>query len=171
MALVDKVEDKLQETLNAEGRSARHVALGLLICVGAVGLTATLAAVKPQPMAPGAPREPRSSLSRAVWPALFSVTTLAAMRIWNAPSSPERTRALSLWGALQGLNALWMVLAPRDKPTQVAAGLSTAALTTIYARAASDVDEKAAGMVGPAGWASLAGVFAKKQPEQALTVH
>jgi tryptophan-rich sensory protein len=170
MSLADEVEDKVQDALNAEGRSASHVALGALLCLGAVAATAVIASVKPQPVAPGAPREPRSSLSRAIWPALFSVTTLAALRLWNAPPSPARTRALGLWGALQGLNAVWMLIAPRDKPRQIAAGLSTAALTLLYARTASEVDERAANLVGPAGWASLAGLFAKKQP-YAETLH
>ena len=170
MELAERAQDKIQEAINAEGRSGRHVALGLLLCAGAVGLTAVIAAVKPQPVAPGAPRQPRASLGRAIWPALFSVTTIAALRVWNAPSSPARTRALSLWGGLQGLNALWMLLRPKDRLTQVVATISTVALTTIYARAASDVDAKAADMVAPAGWAGLAGLFAKK-PAPAVTLH
>jgi tryptophan-rich sensory protein len=163
MAFVDKAQDKIEEALNAEGRSSRHVALGLLLCLAAVGATAAIAAIKPQPAVPGAPRQPRASLGRAIWPALFSVTTLAAIRVWNAPSSPQRTRALGLWGGLQGINALWMLLRPKDRVTQTAAALSTAAMTGLYARAAAHVDEKAASLVGPAGWASLGGAFTRQR--------
>lgn len=171
MTVWDKAQDKVEETLNAEGRSATHVAVGLLICAAAVGATAAIAVVRPQPAAPGAPPERRSSPMRAVWPALFSVTTLAAIRVWNAPSSPERTRALAAWGGLQGLNALWMALRPRDRPTQIAAALTTAGMTALYARAASRVDKKAAGMVAPAGWMSLAGVFGARPHAEPATLH
>lgn len=171
MTIADKVEDKLTEALNAEGRSARHVALGLLVALGAVGATAAIAAVKPQPAVPGGPRQPRASLGRAIWPALFSVTTLAAIRVWNAPSSPARTRALTFWGALQGVNALWMVLCPRDRVTQTVAALSTAGMTGLYAKAAADVDQKAASMVGPAGWASLGGAFTPRKIPSQPSVH
>lgn len=162
MSLLDKAQDKVEETLNAEGRSASHVALGLLICVAAVGATAAIAALRPQPAAPGATPERRSSPMRAVWPALFSVTTLAAIRVWNAPSSAARTRALGVWGGLQAVNALWMALRPRDRPTQIAAALTTAAMTALYARFAARVDPKAAGLVAPTGWMSLAGLLSAR---------
>ena len=60
-SITDKAQDKIEETLNAEGRSASHVALGLLICMGCVGATAALAASRPQAAAPGARAQPRSS--------------------------------------------------------------------------------------------------------------
>lgn len=170
MTVLERAQDKVEETLNAEGRSVRHVALGLLICAAAIGATTAIAAVRPQPTAPGAPPERRSSPMRAVWPALFSVTTLAAIRVWNAPSSPARTRALGVWGGLQGLNALWMALRPRDRPTQIAAALTTAGMTALYARTAARVDQKAAGMVAPTGWMSLAGLFAAR-PQTSATLH
>jgi len=171
MSIVDKAQDKVEEALNAEGRSTRHVMMGLLLCAGAIGATAVLAAIEPQPVAPGGPRQPRNSIGRAIWPALFSVSTIGAMRVWNAPESAARTKALTLWGGLQGLNALWMLLRPKDKVTQVLATVSTVALTTIYARAASDVDPKAADMVAPAGWAGMAGLFAKRPAPVPATVH
>lgn len=160
MAIADKAQDKIEETLNAEGRSASHVAMGLLICAGCIGATAAIAASRPQPAAPGGRVERKSSPMRAVWPALFSVTTLAAVRVWNAPSSPARTRALSVWGGLQGLNFLWMLIGPRDRATRIAAGVSTTAMTALYARAAAMVDPKAASMVAPAIGANVAALFA-----------
>jgi tryptophan-rich sensory protein len=171
MDLVAKAGDTIEDTLNAEGRSGSHVALGILLCLGAVGAVAAISAVRPQPAAPGAPPEQRSSPMRGVWPALFSVTTFAAIRVWNAPSSPARTRALSVWGGLQGLNALWMLWRPRDKATRVVAALTTAGMTMVYGRAAAEVDEKAARLVAPAGWASLSGLFAPPRPQHAPTLH
>ena len=162
MSITDKAQDKIEETLNAEGRSASHVALGLLICLGCIGATAALAASRPQSAMPGARAQPKSSPMRAVWPALFSVTTLAAVRLWNAPSSPERTRALSLWGVLQGMNFVWMIVGPHNRNTRLISGLSTAGLTALYARAASSVDAKAAGLVAPAIGGSLAALFATR---------
>src|SRR5690349_7176891 len=103
MDLAERAQDKLEETLNAQGRSRGHVVAGLLVCLGCVAATAAVAAARPQPVAPGA-RPSRHTAVRAVWPALFSVTTLAALRVWNAPDSAPRTRALSLWAGLQGLS-------------------------------------------------------------------
>lgn len=160
MSLAARVEDKVEEALNAEGRDRQHVLLGVLLCAGAVALTVGIAAARPQPMAPGA-KPTRHPAMNALWPALFSATSLAALRVWNAPSGPRRTRALALWGGLQALNAVWMIWRPRDKPTQVAAAVSTAALTAVYAHAAAYVDEKAAGMVAPTGFAGLSALIAR----------
>src|SRR4029450_10932691 len=53
----------------------------------------------------------------AIWPPLFMALTISGLRIWNAPPSPARTQALTLWGAVQALNAVWMALWPR-RPVQ-----------------------------------------------------
>jgi tryptophan-rich sensory protein len=98
---------------------------------------------------------------RAVWPALFSVTSLAALRVWNAPDSPDRNRALGLWAGLQGLSMLWMAWAPRDRTTQIVAAVSTAGLTAAYAHQAAYVDRKAAGLIAPTGFAGLSALIAK----------
>jgi len=160
MAVIDRMQDEVEEALNADGRSGAHVALGLLICTGVVAINTAVAAARPQPPAPGA-KHSRHPLMRSVWPALFSLTTLAALRIWNAPSSPARSRALGLWGALQGLNMFWMLARPRDKTGQAAAAITTAGLTAVYAHAAAAVDPKAAGMVAPTGFAGLSALVAR----------
>ena len=161
MALLDRAQEELDEALNIGVRSPRHVAVGVLLCLGAVAATAIVAASTPkQAVAPGA--EPtREPVMRAVWPALFSLTTLAALRIWNAPSSPKRTEALSLWGVSQGVNLFWMLLRPTDRRAQVLAAISTAGVTAAYAHAAAAVDEKAANIVAPTGFAGLSAVVAK----------
>jgi benzodiazapine receptor len=160
MAIIDTVETKFQDSLNAQGRSKGHVALGLLVCAAFVGVTAAIAATRPQPVAPGAKPSRRPAI-KAAWPALFSVTTLANMRVWNAPSSPDRTRALALFVVMQLTSMFWMFKRPRDKGAQLAAAVSTAACTAAYAHAAAYVDQKAAGLVAPSGFVGLAALIAK----------
>lgn len=153
MKLLDKAQDRLEDTLNAQGRSPGHVALGAAICFGAVALSAYLAhRSEPGDFQRGVERHTEaggSGLSQ-VWPALFSITTLAALRIWNAPSSPERTRALTLWGASQVLNGAWTAASSRHRMLQVLGGLATALLTAAYAREARHVDAKAGTFATPA---------------------
>jgi benzodiazapine receptor len=172
MELATTAKDKIEDALNAEGRSFRHVATGILVCVSAVALTAILSARQTPQQTDNAPiplTEQRPSAAKALWPALFSLTTLAALRIWNAPPSPARNRALGLWAGLQGVNAIWMALGPRSKAGGTAAALSTAAMTAAYAQAAARVDAKTAGMVTPPVWANLASLFTPRDPLR--TVH
>lgn len=159
MTLADQAQDKLNETLNAEGRSLAHVATGAAVCAILIGITATLSVTRAQPPAPGA--EPsREPLIRAIWPSLFSVTTLAALRVWNAPASAARTRALAMWSVLQATNLAVTWWRPRGRRGQAVAALATAGLTAGYAHAASYVDEKAAHMTAPTGFAGLAALVA-----------
>lgn len=159
MNLANEARDKATEALNAEGRSTAHLATGIALCIGMIAATTAIAALRPQPAAPGA-KPSRKPGVRAIWPALFSITTLASLRVWNAPSSAARTRALSLWGVLQASNTALMLLRPRSQAGQIAAAMATAGLTTIYAHSAADVDEKAAKMVAPTGFAGLASLAA-----------
>lgn len=159
MSLADHAQDKLTERLNAEGRSAGHVAAGVAICAALIGVTAAASILRPQPAAPGA-KPSRHPLVRAIWPSLFSVTTLAALRVWNAPSSPERRRALGLWSVLQASNLVMTLWRPARRSEQVVAAATTAALTAAYAHAAGYVDEKAANMTAPTGFAGLASLVA-----------
>lgn len=160
MTLADQARDKLEDTLNAEHRSLGHVATGVAVCLAVVGVTASLAVARPQPVAPGA-KPSRHPWIRAAWPALSSVTTLAALRVWNAPESPRRTRALAWWGVLQASNLALMVWRPRDRNVQLAAAMATAGLTAAYAHSAAGIDEKAAGLVAPTGFAGLASIVAQ----------
>jgi len=172
MELADTAKDKFEDALNAEGRSLGHVAAGVLVCVSAVALTAILSARQSPRQIDNAPiplTEERPSAAKALWPALFSLTTLAALRIWNAPPSPQRNRALGLWAGLQGLNAIFMAIGPRTRAGGTAAALSTAAMTAAYAQAAARVDAKTAGMVTPPVWANLASLFTPR--DAVRTVH
>jgi translocator protein len=158
MTLLDDAQDHIEETLNAEGRSAAHVALGVLICLGAVAASALIAhRSEPDEFQRAMEKEAGAGKNRFahVWPALFSITTLAALRVWNAPGSPSRTRALTLWGASQALNGAWMAASPQNRLLQTMGGLATALLTAAYAREARKVDQKAGGMATPAAGMAL----------------
>jgi tryptophan-rich sensory protein len=182
MAMLDAAHDKAEDFLNSEGRSLRHVALGATLCIAAAALSAVIAWKRaPTESNPHLEREfddldksamePPKSAYSMLWPALFSVMTLSALRIWNAPSGPERTRALALWGGLQGLNALWMWVSPKRRVLQLGAAISTFLTTAFYARAAEKVDRKSATLVAPyAGWVSFASLlntelWAKNRPK------
>lgn len=186
MALLAAAHDKAEDFLNSHTRGPGHVALGVAVCLGAAAVTALIAWKRSPTHAnprlerqfdrlDKSPLEPPKSAYSVLWPALFSVMTLSAIRIWNAPSGPERTRALSLWGGLQGLNAVWMYLSPQHRLAQLIAAVSTFAVTMFYARAAEQVDETSAKLIAPyAGWVSFANLlngqlWARNRPD--ATVH
>lgn len=158
--MLERGREAVAELLNSEGRSGGHVALGLLLCAGAVALSAAAGAGGARRVdrhglrRPGRPGDdavveaPRSLLAIA-GPALLSATTLSAVRVWNAPDTAARSRALGLWALLQGLNGVWMALRPRGLPQQVASAMIVAGVTAAYAHEARKLDKKAATIVAP----------------------
>lgn len=160
MNLIAAAQDRITDSLNAEGRSLRHVATGAVVCAALIGLVAAVSIARPQPAAPG-DESSRHPLMRAIWPSLFSMTTLAALRVWNAPDSANRARALGFWGVLQASNLVMTFWRPQRRAGRVAAATTTALLTAAYAHAAASVDEKAASIAAPAGFAGLASVVAE----------
>jgi len=182
--IIDNVEDALDSARDAAGdflnigeRNAAHVALGVAVTVG-FALAATLFAsrtIRPRPQtladddAPITER-PRGPLS-LILPAVFSVTTLSAMRVWNAPARPERTRAMGLWAAAQAVNAVWIAMRPAGRGLQIAAAMSSAGLAAAFAHEARKLDEGAGMMASPTGGpvrlANLIGRKATPRP----TVH
>ncbi|WP_141734725.1 TspO/MBR family protein [Oligoflexus tunisiensis] len=94
-----------------------------------------------------------------VWMALYASTAVGAWRILKAPPSPARSKALSLWTAQLGLNAVWSKLffgERRGKASLVdsASSLIDSAALTYYA---AKVDKPAALMFAPmVGWLALA---------------
>lgn len=178
MTLLDDAQDQIENTLNSEGRSPTHIALGVLICAGAVVASALISHhAEPTEFQRSMEKEAGARKNRfsAVWPALFSITTLAALRIWNAPSSASRTRALTLWGASQVLNGAWMAASPKDRTIQTLGGLATAVLTAAYAHEARKVDEKAGGMATPAAGMALGNLLTgevwRSSKPHGVTVH
>jgi len=176
--LADKIRDTVRDTVdqvaNARGRSVRHLLLGVAVTAGAVGLSALIArshaptADNPAVKAdydsleqPGL-KPPRAAFA-VVWPPLFLALTLSGLRIWNAPKSPARTQALTLWGMVQALNALWMALGPRRLGGQLATAVASLGTSAAYALRARQVDAPAAGMVAPyLGWISFANVLTEE---------
>ena len=159
---------------NSRGRSAQHILIGLGLTVGAVAVSALVARLN-------APTEdnveiysdyeeltqpeftPPPKVFAAVWPPLFLTLTLSGWRIWNAPNSAARTQALTLWGAVQGLNAVWMALGPKRLSGQLAAAIASFGAASVYVWRARQVDPPAANLVGPyVGWIGFANVLTEE---------
>lgn len=97
------------------------------------------------------PFQPPRQAFGPVWTALYALMAASAWRVWRAPSSPERTRALALWGGQLVLNGVWSWLffgARKPAAALVEIGALGAAIAA-YAREARKVDPLAAWMVAP----------------------
>lgn len=170
---LDDAREAAADFLNAEGRDLRHVLLGVAVTAG-FALAATAFATRtvgPRParLADGAApitERPRGPLS-LILPAVFSVTTLSALRVWNAPPARERTVAMTLWAAAQALNAVWIALRPGSRNLQIAAAMSSAGLAAAFAHEARKIDPKAGKLAAPVG----RGVHMANVVEGKATVH
>lgn len=176
----------VDEVVNGEGRTPRHILTGLAITATAVAVSALVAKLNaPEPenvevysdyeelVQPEFTPPPR--VFAAVWPPLFMALTLSGLRVWNARPSAARAQALTLWGAIQALNATWMALGPRRLGGQLATAVITLGASAAYAWRARRVDPPAANMVAPyLGWMAFANVLTeelwRKNP-QARTLH
>ena len=169
--MLDAVRDTLDVVANSRGRPTSHLATGAALTAGAVLVSALIAARNaPTPAHPAVKRaydalrqpsfKPPRKAFAIVWPPLFLLLTISGIRVWNAPDSPERTRALGLWGGIQVLNAVWMALGPRRLEMQVAAAAASLGVSVAYAREAAKVDPPAAGVIAPfLGWIGFANVL------------
>lgn len=157
---LDTARDQAADFLNAEGRDWTHVALGLALTAG-FALAATTAAsklIRPQPRRALQPvggdapitERPRGPIS-LILPAMFSATTLSAVRVWNAPSRPKRRTAMALWLAAQTVSAVWLAVRPTRLTTQVAAAMSSAGLAAAFAHEARKLDPAAGKLASPTG--------------------
>lgn len=163
--------DAIDDLANSHGRTTRHLLTGLGLTVGAVLVSALIArANSPTPDHPKLEaqydrlKQPAFSPPKAafavVWPPLFMALTLSGLRVWNAPASPARTQALTLWSAVQALNATWMALGPKRLGGQLTAAVLSLGTSAAYAWRARQVDPPAAGMVAPyVGWIGFANVL------------
>ena len=156
---IDDVRDAAVDLLNSEGRSAGHVAMGVALTVGFALLATGIAsgALRPKrslrqvrdrdlPIT----EKPHGAFS-LILPAVFSATTLSAVRVWNAPPARERTRAMGLWVAAQTVNAVWLGLRPSSMARQVIAAMSSAGLAAAFAHEARKLDEGAGKMAAQTG--------------------
>lgn len=176
----------LDRIANSDGRTMRHVLIGLGLTGLAVGASAYAGwRNAPSEANPDNQRAydrldqpkitPPDRVFSMVWPPLFLALTLSGLRIWNAPASPRRTRALALWGAVQALNAVWMILGPRRLGGQLAAAVASFGTSGAYVWQARGVDAPAGAMVAPyLSWIGFANVLTeelwRKNPES-RTLH
>lgn len=157
---IDDVRDAATDLLNSHHRSAGHVALGILLTAGfaliATGAANSLLSPK-RPDHHGLRRREGPITERArgplslVLPAMFSATTLSALRVWNAPARRERTVAMGLWGVAQAVNAVWLALRPSSRGLQIAAAMSSAGLAAAFAHEARKLDSGAGKLASPTG--------------------
>lgn len=169
--IAEAARDAIDDIANSRGRSTRHLLLGAGLTVGAVLASALIArASAPTPDHPRTEVDyerldkpgfaPSKVAFGVIWPPLFLALTLSGLRVWNAPSSPARTQALTLWGVVQALNAVWMALGPRRLGGQLTAAVVSLGTSAAYAWRARQVDAPAAGMVTPyVGWIGFANVL------------
>ncbi|MFA4893944.1 tryptophan-rich sensory protein [Brevundimonas sp.] len=175
--ILDDARDAAGDFLNANERDVGHVVLGVAVTLG-FALGATLLArstIRPRRMHPGEEdgpitERPRGPLS-LILPAVFSVTTLSAVRVWNAPARPERTTAMGLWAAAQALNAVWIALRPTSRGLQIAAAMSSAGLAAAFAHEARKLDEGAGKLASPTGGRVRLANFLQRKTEHRPTVH
>lgn len=171
MQIADTARNTIDGIANSEGRSTRHLLIGVALTAGAVAASALIArAHAPIPQNPGmkraydklepSPIAPPKSAFAVIWPPLFMALTISGLRIWNAPPSPARTQALTLWGMVQALNATWMALGPKHLGGQLAASVASLGTSAAYAWRAKQVDAPAGAMVAPyVGWVGFANVL------------
>jgi benzodiazapine receptor len=180
------VRGAVDSLANSRGRSTQHILVGLGLTVGAVAISALVARMnapadegyeiysdyeEPVPVE----AQPRSKVFATVWPPLFMALTLSGLRIWNAPKSAARTQALTLWGTVQALNAVWMALGPKRLGGQLATAVASLGTSAAYVWRARKVDPPSANMVAPyVGWIGFANVLTEelwRKTPQAPTVH
>jgi benzodiazapine receptor len=103
--------------------------------------------------------QPPARAFAPVWTTLYALIAVSGWRVWCAPASPARTRALALWGGQLGLNAAWSWLffgAESPKAALADVGLLVPAVA-LYAREARRVSPAAAWLVAPyLGWTAFA---------------
>ena len=167
------VRGAVDSLANSRGRSTQHILLGVGLTVGAVAVSALVARINApaedddeiysdydEPVLVEA--KPPSRIFATVWPPLFMALTLSGLRIWNAPKSAARTQALTLWGTVQALNAVWMALGPRRLGGQLAAAIASLGTAAAYVWRARQVDAPSANLVAPyVGWIGFANVLSE----------
>lgn len=177
---LDTARDQAADFLNAEGRDWRHVALGVAITAGFALAATALASRTISPQRRGVAQlrqgagavteRPRGPLS-LVLPAVFSATTLSAVRVWNAPARPERRTAMALWAAAQAVNAVWLAARPTGRATQILAAMSSAGLAAAFAHEARKLDPGAGKLAAPTGLGVRIANRVDRTIEQGPTVH
>lgn len=135
------------------------------LCAGAAALGSITMFGKGRPdgswyrMLAKPPGQPPSSVFGPVWSVLYATIAYSGYRVWRAPASPARTRALAAWGTQLALNAAWSPLFfGAQKPVIALADIvALDASVVAYSLLARKVDTRAAVAVLPyLGWISFA---------------
>jgi translocator protein len=108
------------------------------------------------------PFQPPASVFPPVWTALYTLMAISAWRVWKQPESPERKRALALWGAQLAANGAWSWLFFGKRwPEAALADIGALAVAlTAYTWKAARVDRPAAWLMAPyLAWIAFAGVL------------
>ena len=177
---VDDARDAALDFVNGEEREIGHVVLGVVVTAG-FALAATLLANKAlQPRLSAADirsgarpvtERPRGAMSMIV-PAVFSATSLSAVRVWNAPGQPRRNTALILWAATQAVNALWLASRPAGRGLQIGAAMASAGLAAAFAHEARKLDPDAGKLASPIGQGTrVMNAIQRKVSDDHRTVH
>lgn len=159
---VDDARDAALDFVNANEDEIGHVLLGVVVTAG-FALAATFLANKAlQPKLSAADirsgarpvtERPRGAMSMIV-PAVFSATSLSAVRVWNGPKTPRRTGTLALWAATQVVNAIWLASRPAGRGLQIGAAMASAGLAAAFAHEARKLDPAAGKLAAPIGGAT-----------------
>lgn len=96
------------------------------------------------------------------WTTLYGLIAYSGWRVWQQPDSPERSRALALWGTQLAFNAAWTPIfftARRPRAALVdSVGLFSSVVA--YHRAAQKVDPLSGWMMAPyVAWTGFATVL------------
>src|SRR4051812_15416078 len=88
------------------------------------------------------PWNPPGQAFGPVWAVLYPLMVASALRIWRAPDSAERTRALALWATQLVANGAWTPLFFGARRPRLALGDLGALLATLggYAACAAKID-------------------------------
>ncbi|MFN3857274.1 MAG: tryptophan-rich sensory protein [Caulobacter sp.] len=160
------VEDK-----GSSLETAGHVLLGLLIGGAAVAAAELIAGRQktigddPDLMSDYAEiqtpvESPPKAAFAVIWPSMFTALTISGLRVWNAPRSATRTRALTLWGLVQGFSAAWMALGPQRVGGRVVAAVASVSAGAVYAYHAAKVQPPPGAVAAPtAGWMGVANLL------------
>jgi translocator protein len=103
---------------------------------------------------------PPDAVFRIVWTSLYAMMAWSAWRVWSAPSSVDRSRALRLWFSQLSANAEWSKLffSNRRPDLALADVVVLEALVLGYIAAARNVDRDASQAFIPyAAWVAFAG--------------
>ncbi len=165
---------RTRDTLGSEDfarprrQMVREVGSGLALAAGAV-LIAALVARRDVPVETDLDsqkrpvfRSPRA-LFGVVWPPIFIALTLSSLRLWNTPASAARTRALTLWTAIQAMTAAWMALGTQRLGGRLTTAIATLGTAAAYAFQARQIDAPVAGLAAPyLGWIGFANVLTEQ---------